>query len=123
MSNDNPLVVRLKALEVEALTAVAAASDSEALERARVTFLGRKDGRISAILRQLGDVDASDRRAVNASGLRRLWITRINAAARENDISYSRLINGLKTAGVELDRKALADLAVRSPDAFTAGSG
>ncbi len=51
---------------------------------------------------------------------RRLWITRINAAARENDISYSRLMNGLRTAGVELDRKALADLAVRSPDAFTA---
>ena len=51
---------------------------------------------------------------------RRLWITRINAAARENDLSYSRLMNGLKTAGVELDRKALADLAVRSPDAFTA---
>lgn len=51
---------------------------------------------------------------------RRLWITRINAAARQNDLSYSRLINGLKEAGVELDRKALADLAVRSPDAFTA---
>ena len=51
---------------------------------------------------------------------RRLWITRINAAARENDLSYSRLMNGLKTAGVELDRKALADLAVRSPDAFAA---
>ena len=51
---------------------------------------------------------------------RRLWITRINAAARQNDITYSRLINGLKHAGVELDRKALADLAVRSPDAFTA---
>ncbi len=50
---------------------------------------------------------------------RRLWITRINAAARQNDLSYSRLINGLKEAGVELDRKALADLAVRSPDAFT----
>ncbi len=49
---------------------------------------------------------------------RRLWITRINAAARENDISYSRFINGLKRAGVELDRKALADLAIRSPDAF-----
>ncbi len=51
---------------------------------------------------------------------RRLWITRINAAARQNDLSYSRLINGLKEAGVELDRKVLADLAVRSPDAFTA---
>ena len=44
--------------------------------------------------------------------LRRLWITRINAAARQNDISYSRLIHGLKLAGVELDRKILADLAV-----------
>ena len=49
---------------------------------------------------------------------RSLWITRINAAARENDISYSRFMNGLKRAGVELDRKALADLAIRSPDAF-----
>jgi large subunit ribosomal protein L20 len=51
---------------------------------------------------------------------RRLWITRINAAARENELSYSRFMNGLKQAGVELDRKALADLAVRSPEAFTA---
>jgi|SRR5690606_8742345 large subunit ribosomal protein L20 len=51
---------------------------------------------------------------------RRLWIARINAAAREHDLSYSRFINGLKAAGIELDRKALADLAVRSPDAFAA---
>ena len=50
---------------------------------------------------------------------RRLWITRINAAARENDLSYSRFMNGLKLSGVELDRKALADLAVRDPGAFT----
>lgn len=49
---------------------------------------------------------------------RRLWITRINAAARQNDLSYSRFINGLQRAGIELDRKALADLAIRSPDAF-----
>ena len=49
---------------------------------------------------------------------RRLWITRINAAARQNDLSYSRFMNGLRRAGVELDRKALADLAIRSPDAF-----
>ena len=49
---------------------------------------------------------------------RRLWIARINAAAREHGISYSRFMNGLSRAGVELDRKALADLAVRSPDAF-----
>lgn len=49
---------------------------------------------------------------------RRLWITRINAAARQHDISYSRFMNGLQRAGIELDRKALADLAIRSPDAF-----
>src|SRR5215216_951258 len=51
--------------------------------------------------------------------LRRLWIIRINAAARLNGITYSRLINGLKLAGIDLDRKVLADMAVRDPAAFT----
>ena len=50
--------------------------------------------------------------------LRRLWIARINAAARQNGLSYSRLMYGLKKAKVVLDRKALADLAVRDPQAF-----
>jgi large subunit ribosomal protein L20 len=50
---------------------------------------------------------------------RRLWITRINAAARQNDLSYSRFMNGLKLSGIELDRKALADIAVRDPGAFS----
>ena len=50
--------------------------------------------------------------------LRRLWITRINAAARENDLSYSRFIHGLKQAGVALDRKVLADIAVRDEHTF-----
>ncbi len=49
---------------------------------------------------------------------RRLWITRINAAARNNGLSYSRLINGLKQANVELDRKIMADLAVNDKEAF-----
>ena len=49
---------------------------------------------------------------------RRLWITRINAAAREHDLSYNRFMSGLKAAGVEINRKVLADLAVRDPDAF-----
>ena len=49
---------------------------------------------------------------------RRLWITRIGAAARLHGLSYSHLVNGLKLAGIGLDRKALADLAVREPDAF-----
>ncbi|MEX0607379.1 MAG: 50S ribosomal protein L20 [Halofilum sp. (in: g-proteobacteria)] len=51
---------------------------------------------------------------------RRLWIARINAAAREFGLSYSRLINGLKAAEVEVDRKVLADLAVRDKAAFGA---
>lgn len=51
---------------------------------------------------------------------RRLWITRINAAARQNGLSYSRFMNGLKLAGVEVNRKVLADLAVRDPAAFAA---
>jgi len=50
--------------------------------------------------------------------LRRLWITRINAASRMNGLSYSRFIYGLKQAGVELNRKMLADLAVRDADTF-----
>src|SRR5688572_15655302 len=52
--------------------------------------------------------------------LRGLWIVRINAAARENGISYSRLVAGLRAAGVEVDRKILAALAVDDPQAFTA---
>ena len=51
---------------------------------------------------------------------RRLWITRINAAARLNDMSYSVFMNGLRKAGIEVDRKILADLAVRDPQAFNA---
>ena len=50
---------------------------------------------------------------------RALWITRINAAARENGISYSKLISGLNKAGVEVNRKVLADLAVTSPGGDT----
>ena len=51
---------------------------------------------------------------------RKLWITRINAAARLNGLSYSRFMNGLTKAGVELDRKVLADMAVNDPEAFAA---
>jgi large subunit ribosomal protein L20 len=50
---------------------------------------------------------------------RRLWITRISAAARNNGISYSRFIQGLKKAGIGLDRKILADMAVSDPPGFT----
>ena len=50
---------------------------------------------------------------------RRLWITRINAAARQNGMSYGTFMHGLKLAGVELDRKVLADIAVRDAETFT----
>ena len=50
---------------------------------------------------------------------RRLWILRINAAARHHDLTYSSFISGLKRAGVEINRKMLADLAVRDPGAFS----
>jgi large subunit ribosomal protein L20 len=50
---------------------------------------------------------------------RRLWITRINAAARQNGMSYSQFIHGLALAGIELDRKVLADIAVRDPETFS----
>lgn len=50
---------------------------------------------------------------------RSLWIIRINAAAREHNLSYSQLISGLKRAGLELNRKVLADMAVRDPGGFT----
>lgn len=50
---------------------------------------------------------------------RRLWIIRINAACRMNDISYSKFIHGLKLANIELDRKILADMALQNPSAFS----
>lgn len=51
---------------------------------------------------------------------RKLWIARINAAARMNGLSYSKFMNGLKKAGVELDRKVLSDIAITDPKGFTA---
>ena len=51
---------------------------------------------------------------------RALWIQRINAGAREHGLTYSQFINGVKRAGIEMDRKVLADLAAREPDAFAA---
>ena len=59
-----------------------------------------------------------DRKA-NKRNFRKLWITRINAACRENDISYSKFINGLNIAGVTVNRKMLAEIAIDSPESFT----
>ncbi|MGH9035485.1 MAG: 50S ribosomal protein L20 [Acidimicrobiia bacterium] len=65
-----------------------------------------------------GEYAFRDRRARKGQ-FRRLWIVRINAACRANDISYSRFMAGLRQAGVEVDRKVLADLAVSEPATFS----
>ncbi len=58
-------------------------------------------------------------RRVRKRDFRKLWIARINAAARMNNLSYSKFIHGLKLAGVELDRKVLAELAISDPSGFS----
>ena len=62
-------------------------------------------------------------RKLKKRDFRRLWIVRINAACRLNGIKYSQFMHGLKVAGVELDRKVLADLAVKQPEAFASLAG
>lgn len=59
-------------------------------------------------------------RRVRKRNFRALWIQRINAGAREHGMTYSQFMNGIKQAGIDLDRKVLADLAAREPDAFKA---
>ena len=59
-------------------------------------------------------------RRVRKRNFRALWIQRINAAARDNGLTYGRLIDGLNRAGIEVDRKVLADIAVHEPEAFAA---
>jgi large subunit ribosomal protein L20 len=70
-------------------------------------------------VRRSGVYAYRDRR-VRKREFRRLWIARINAAARENGMTYGQFIHGLNLAGVELDRKVLADLAVHEPESFAA---
>jgi large subunit ribosomal protein L20 len=62
-------------------------------------------------------------RKLKKRDFRRLWIVRINAACRLNDMKYSQLIHGLNLAGIELDRKSLADIAVKQPETFAAIAG
>lgn len=83
-------------------------------------YYGNKSRSFRAANEQLlhsGQYAYRDRRA-RKGDFRRLWIQRINAACRLNGVSYSRFVAGLRAAGVEVDRKVLADLAVRDPDAF-----
>ena len=93
----------------------------ELLSRAR-GYYGNKSRSWRAANEQLmhsGNYAFRDRRA-RKNDFRRLWIQRINAACRQRGTSYSRFIAGLKAAGIEVDRKVLADLAVNDPDAFSA---
>ena len=92
----------------------------EVLEKAK-GYRGSRSRRYRVAKEQLlhsGQYAYRDRRDRKAQ-FRRLWITRIGAGARQNGISYSQLIHGLSKAGIELDRKVLADLAVTDPAAFT----
>ena len=91
------------------------------LEKAK-GYYGNKSRSYRAANEQVmhsGQYAFRDRRARKGE-FRKLWIQRINAASREHGMSYSRFINGLHTAGVEVDRKVLADLAVSDPEAFAA---
>jgi large subunit ribosomal protein L20 len=91
------------------------------LERAK-GYYGNKSRSFRAANEQVmrsGQYAFRDRRARKGE-FRRLWIQRINAACRQNGISYSRFIAGLHASGVEVDRKILADLAVTDPGAFSA---
>ena len=82
-------------------------------------FSGRRKNVRNATQTLLNAADYSYRdRRNKKNDFRRLWITRINAAVRQEGLSYSSFMHGLRTAGVDVDRKVLADLAVREPDAF-----
>jgi large subunit ribosomal protein L20 len=91
----------------------------EVLRKAK-GYYGSRSRRYRVAKEQLlhsGQYAYRDRRDRKAQ-FRRLWIARIGAGARQNGLSYSRFISGLQKAGVEVDRKALADLAVHDPSAF-----
>lgn len=91
----------------------------EVLRRAK-GYVGSRSKRYRVAKEQLlhsGQYAYRDRRD-RKSQFRRLWIGRIGAGARQNGLSYSRFVHGLQRAGIDVDRKMLADLAVRDPAAF-----
>jgi large subunit ribosomal protein L20 len=93
----------------------------EILERAK-GYYGNKSRSYRAANEQVmhsGQYAFRDRRARKGE-FRRLWIQRINAGCRQHGVSYSRFVAGLRAAGIEVDRKVLADLAVTDPGAFAA---
>lgn len=100
---------------------IAKASHKKILDKAKGYYGARR--KVFRVAKQAvikaGQYAYRDRRQRKRQ-FRALWITRINAAARMNGLSYSRLMNGLKKADIEIDRKVLADIAVHDPDGFTA---
>ncbi|MCB9676822.1 MAG: 50S ribosomal protein L20 [Alphaproteobacteria bacterium] len=88
--------------------------------RVRGFFLGRRNLRQAIAARMHADQNAYIGRKQRKRHFRRLWNQRINAAARQHGLSYSKFIHGLKVQGVEVNRKMLADLAVREPTTFAA---
>ena len=97
----------------------ARAAHKKVIKAAKGYFGRRKNTFRSAIqaVEKAGQYAYRDRK-VKKRTFRALWIQRINAAARENGFTYGRLIDGLKKAGIELDRKVLADIAVHEPATF-----
>lgn len=95
------------------------AKHKKVLKKAKGYYGARKNVYRVAVqaVTKAGQYAYRDRR-VKKRTFRALWIVRINAAARQFDLSYSRMIDGLKKAGIEIDRKVLADLAVHDIDAF-----
>lgn len=94
---------------------------SEIVKRAK-GYRGRRKNTFRIAIQAVekaGQYAYRDRRAKKRS-FRALWITRINAATRQYGMTYGRFINGLNLAGIEVDRKVMADLAVREPEAFKA---
>ena len=94
-------------------------SRKKVLEQAK-GYYGKKSNayRVAAQAVDKSGVYAYSGRKQKKRDFRKLWIVRINAAARQHGLSYSRLINGLKHAGVEINRKMLAELAVHDAEAF-----
>jgi len=88
-------------------------------------YYGRRKNTIriaKQAVEKAGQYAYRDRRT-RKRNFRALWIQRINAAARQNGLTYGRMIDGLNKAGIEVDRKVLADIAVHEPEAFTALAG
>lgn len=88
--------------------------------RVRGFFLGRRNLRQAKAARMKSDYAAYVGRKQRKRQFRRLWTQRINAAARQHGLSYSKFIHGLKKSGIDVNRKMLSDLAVNEPLAFEA---